>query len=371
MNLSKTALCRIITACALIICVAGIVGGMISILPVFGLRSPGSNVSWVRYFVTNQHIWRVPIEFYLAATAVVLLTTRRSIHWSMLLCTVLFAVNLGMIRHNPRDILLWIMILSSVIGLYALNAAFAGTLKTFGLEFIDDIRHIRRKSASAWKLSVVVLAGAFVINYLHDEIIMRSSEDARDERLLKQYRNARAKSTEPGVVRLEIFTDYQCPACSQLTPKYLETAAAAGGGAVLMELRDFPLDSTCNDDISREKPSPHPAACVAAYAVRLTERDVPDNVHGLRAWLYANRTALNDDVIRQRLKETGVNNPEDMFDSEITQSVQADIQAAKNYGIGAVPFVVLNGVLLPPGLNPSKLGMLLEYEIGVVDENIK
>jgi hypothetical protein len=364
MNLSKTMSRRIITICALIICAAGIAGGVISILPVLGLRSPGSNVSWIRYFVTNQNIWRVPVEFYMAIAAGVLLTARRSIHWSMLLCTALFAVNLGMIRHNPHEILLWIIILSSVVGLYALNAAFTGTIKTFVREFIDDIRHIRRKSAYVWKLAVVVLAGAFVINYLHGEIVRHANEDARDERLLKQYKTNRSKSTESGVIRLEIFTDYQCPACSQLTPKYLETAAATGGGAILVELRDYPLDSACNDNLSREKPSLHPAACSAAYAVRLVEREMPDKVHDLRAWLYANRTELDNNAIKQKLMETGVKDPQDMFDSVITQAVRADIQKAKNYGINAVPFVVLNGVLLPPGLNPSKLEMLLEYEMG-------
>ena len=363
MSLSRTTSCRITTICALIICVVGIACGVISILPVLGWRSPESNASGFRYFVTNQNIWRVPVEFYMAIAAVVLLTARRSIHWSMLLCTFLFAINLWMIRHNPRDILLWITMLSSVIGLYALNAAFTGTLKTFGREFIDDIRHIRQRSAAVWRVAVVAFAGAFVINFLHGEIIRYASEDARDERLLKQYRTTRAESIEPGTIKLEIFTDYQCPACSQLTPKYLDTAEATGGGTIIVELRDFPLDSACNDNISREKPSMHPVACSAAYAVRLTERDVPSKVNDLRAWLYANRTELNDDVIRQKLSETGINNTEDMFDSEIMQTVRADIQKAKTYGIGAVPFVVLNGVLLPPGLNPSKLEMLLEYEM--------
>jgi predicted DsbA family dithiol-disulfide isomerase len=364
MSLSKTASRRIITTCALIICAAGIAGGAISIMPMLGLRSPGSNVSWVRYFAANQSIWRVPVEFYMAMAAGILLTVRRSIHWSMLLCTVLFAISLWVIRHNSRDVLLWIIILLSVVGLYALNAAFAGTLKTFGREFIDDIMYIRQRSASVWKLAVVLLAGVFVINYLHGEIIRHASEDAKDERLLKQYRDARAESVEPGVIRLEIFTDYQCPACSQLTPKYLETAEAVGGAAILVELRDYPLDSACNNNLSREKPSMHPAACVAAYAVRLAEREMPDKAADLRAWLYANRTELDNDVIQQKLIEAGVNNPHDMFDSAITQAVRADIQAAKSYGIGAVPFVVLNGVLLPPGLNPSKLEMLLEYEMG-------
>ena len=53
-----------------------------------------------------------------------------------------------------------------------------------------------------------------------------------------------------------------------------------------------------------------------------------------------------------------------MFDSEIKQEVRKDLQDARNYGISGVPSVVLNGVLLPPGLNPTQLEMLLEYEIG-------
>jgi len=363
MSISETPFGRTVAACALIIFAACIASGVIFLSLTLGMLSPGTNTSWVRYFATTQTIWRVPIEFYIAVIAAMLLIARRSIHWSMLLCTILLAINLGMIRRNTFDILLWVTILTSLIGLYILNESFTGTLKTFGRGFINDIRLIQQKSALVWKLTTVILAGAFVINYLHGAIIRQASEEAMDERLLKHYKTTRASSTGPGGIRLKIFTDYQCPACSQLAPKYLETVAAAGGGTIFVELRDYPLDSTCNDSNPSSGTLPHPAACSAAYAVRLVDREAPNKVKDFRAWLYANRTELDDDIILQKLNEIGVNNKEDMFNPEIKHAVRTDVLAAKNYGISGVPSVVLNGVLLPPGLNPSKLEMLLKFEM--------
>ena len=65
----------------------------------------------------------------------------------------------------------------------------------------------------------------------------------------------------------------------------------------------------------------------------------------------------------QKLDDIGVDNPQDMFVPEIMQAVRADLRSANDYGISGVPSIVLNGVLLPPGLNPTKLKMLLELEM--------
>jgi len=343
---------------------------MIYIMPTLGLL-PLDSILWSKYFVTTQTIWRVPIEFYITIVAAVFLTARRSIHWSILLCTVLLSINLGMMFLNPRNTLLWITILTGVICLHNLSASFTGNLKTVGKELFNDIRRLRRKSASVWKLAAVIFAGAFVINYLHNTIIVQTSEEARDELFLKLYNNARAKLPKPDGIRLKIFTDYQCPACSQLVPKYLETATATGGGAIYVELRDFPLDSACNDLNPSRDTLPHPSACSAAYAVRLAERDAPDKVNDFRTWLYTSQTKLDDDVILQKLYEIGIHNPQDMFDPELKQMVRTDLQEAGKYGIKGIPSLVLNGVLLPPGLSLSRLEMLLNFEMGVADGNVR
>ena len=279
-------------------CFAAITGGVIYILPKIGLSPPGSNILWSRYLVTTQTIWRVPIEFYIATVAVVLLVSRRSVHWSILLGTALFATNLGMINRNPRNVLLWIMILTSLIALHASNSAFTGTLKTFGYNLINDVINIQQRSTAAWKFISVILAGTLFIYYIHNETIKYTSEAARGECLIKQYKNAKEKLSESDGIRLEIFSDYQCAACSQLTPKYLKMANTAGVEAILMKLRDYPLDSSCNDyNSSSGLLLPHQSACSAAYAAKLAERETPDKVDGFRTWLYANQTILDDDVI--------------------------------------------------------------------------
>jgi hypothetical protein len=98
-----------------------------------------------------------------------------------------------------------------------------------------------------WKIVAAILAVAFIINYTHNEIIRQSREEARDARLVEWYKDERNKAGASDGIDLKIFTDYLCPACSQLVPRYLETTLAAEYGIVQVRSLDYPLDAACND----------------------------------------------------------------------------------------------------------------------------
>ena len=347
--MSQIIMKRITMICALVILCFSLASGILVVLPMIGKLTLEPNTSWINYFVIRHTVWRIPIEFYIATVALILLTARRSTSWSMVWSTVLLAVTLGMIRSNPYNASLWIMIIASFSSLCISSAFFDGGFKVFLREISDNIKQIHQQPTSVWKIVAAVLAVVFVLNYIHNEIIIQTSEEARDARLVDWYKDARNKAHVTDGIELKIFTDYQCPACSQLVPKYIETALSTGNDVVQLEFHDYPLDTACNDSPMF---SLHPAACSAAYAARLIDIEMPNESQGFRFWLYSNQSELNDNIIMNRLKEIGINTPQNMFDDEIKKVVRADIQEAKAYGIGAVPSVVLNSVLLPSGLNP-------------------
>ena len=360
MNRSQILPCRITMICALITLVVSLTGGILFILPVIGKITLGQNTSWINYFMIRQTIWRLPIELYIAIIALILLLVHRSTSWRMIINTLLLAATIGMIRSNPYNISIWVMVSLSFIALCTSSVFYEGNIKVFVKELIDNIKQLHRRQTLIWKSVATILAIAFAANYIHNEIIKQSSEEARDARLLEWYNDARSKVHTIDGLQLKIFTDYQCPACSQLVPKYTETSLTAGNGMVSVGLYDYPLDTACNDSSIS---SLHPAACSAAYAARLVDKEQPSESHDFRSWLYANRSELNDNIILQKLKEIGIADPQDMFDNEIILAVHNDVKDAKAYGVNAVPSVVLNNVLLPAGLNPSKLELLLKSEM--------
>jgi len=366
MSISKALLCRVGIICTLVVLGISLIGGTMLFLLITGKFSVNIDASLIKYFVIYRTIWKVPIGFYVAIIALISLSAHRSVSWSVFWNTVLFAGTLGMLRDNPSNILLWIMIISGFIALCISSATFEGGLKVFLTELFDSMKQLRQRPASAWKIVAATLAVAFVVNYVHNEMVIRTSVEARDTHLLEWYKDAHNKVIAANETKLKIFTDYQCPACSQLVPEYLKTAIAAGNGAAMIEFHDYPLDASCNDLLES---SLHPAACYAAYAVRLIDKEIPEDGHDFRSWLYAHRAELSYEVILRRLEEIGINNPGDMFNEEIKQAVYADIQAAKAYGINSVPSVVLNEVLLPAGLNPNKLELLMKY-VMAASENL-
>lgn len=362
MGLSNTSTERIAIICVLLICGASMTSCAVAVFPMVWPHMVVADLSWMRYFVTHLTIWRLPLECYIALLSSGLLVARNS-HWRIVVMTLLFAGSLGSLRSNLYNLSLIVTTLASITGLCASCASIKSNASDYVLGLIGDVTRIRRTPASIWKLSTTVLAVAFVITYLHGAVIRRTSEEADNARLLEWYHDAKGTSYSTERMTLEIFTDYQCPACSRLVPQYLQLSTAIRGDAMQITLKDYPLDSACNDLYPQRGALPHLAACSAAYAARLVSREKPNDVHAFRTWLYENRARLNDEFIVQKLRTMGVDNPQRMFDPGVQQAVYSDLNEAKKHGITAIPSVVLNGVLLPAGISSEKLKILLESEV--------
>jgi protein-disulfide isomerase len=104
----------------------------------------------------------------------------------------------------------------------------------------------------------------------------------------------RSGQTAPVVVVM--FLDWQCPACRAVHGAYgpiFEAWERSNPGAVTVVLKDYPLNSSCNSNVSVAM---HAGACAAAVAVRLArERGTAEP---LIAWLFANQETLTPESVK-------------------------------------------------------------------------
>jgi hypothetical protein len=159
-----------------------------------------------------------------------------------------------------------------------------------------------------------------------------------------QVRQERAQATAEKTVRVIEFHDYQCGPCRAFfdhTRPTIDPYPTPAGARVHLEVRDFPLDASCNRAVSN---SIHPVACQAAAAVRIAasagKRDV------LEKWLFANQGALTTALLETHLASLGLL-PEYRagYDSAISQ-VREDIELAQALNVNGTPTVFVNGVRL-------------------------
>jgi hypothetical protein len=66
-------------------------------------------------------------------------------------------------------------------------------------------------------------------------------------------------------------------------------------------LKDYPLDSECNVNVTGG--GPHPSACEAAVAVRLAQSH--NRVEAMEEWLFTNQPSLTPPVVRQAARDVG------------------------------------------------------------------
>jgi uncharacterized membrane protein/protein-disulfide isomerase len=157
------------------------------------------------------------------------------------------------------------------------------------------------------------------------------------------------------------FNDYQCPPCRQSYMEYKSVFAkyeSSQPGAVRLVLKDFPLDSKCNANVTTTL---HPAACEAAVAVRLAREH--DRVAPLEEWLFANQPTLTPEAVRQAAREVGqVANFDARYEMTLEQ-VKADIAYGRQLGVRSTPTFFINGVKVEGGLPAQYFDQAIAFEL--------
>ena len=157
------------------------------------------------------------------------------------------------------------------------------------------------------------------------------------------------------------FNDYQCPPCRQSYMEYKSVFAkyeSSQPGAVRLVLKDFPLDSRCNSNVTT---SLHPAACDAAVAVRLAREH--DRVVPLEEWLFANQPTLTPQAVRQAARDVGqVANFDARYESTVEQT-KADIAYGRQLGVHSTPTFFINGVKVEGALPAQYFDQAIAFEL--------
>lgn len=158
------------------------------------------------------------------------------------------------------------------------------------------------------------------------------------------------------------FSDFQCPFCKQAYESLKPILAkynAQQPGAVKLVLKDFPLDSKCNENV--QNGGPHPAACEAAVAVRLARAKNRDQA--LEDWLFANQPAMTSETVRNAAREIGqVADFQQKYASTI-ELVKGDIAFGHSLNVSATPTLFINGVKIAGVLAPPYLDRAIELEL--------
>ena len=157
------------------------------------------------------------------------------------------------------------------------------------------------------------------------------------------------------------FNDFQCPACghSYLTYKpILAKYEAEHPGAVRVVLKDYPLNSQCNLDLTTPM---HPAACEAAVAVRLAKAH--NREEAMEEWLYTHQPSLTPAAVRQAAREIGQVTDFDTKYASTLELVKGDIALGHQLQVRSTPTFFINGVKVEGEWAPQYFDQAIAYEL--------
>jgi uncharacterized membrane protein/protein-disulfide isomerase len=162
------------------------------------------------------------------------------------------------------------------------------------------------------------------------------------------------------------FSDFQCPFCRQayaaLKP-IIDKYNAATPNTVRLVLKDFPLDSKCNEAV--QNGGPHPFACEAAVAVRLAK--AKGREQALEDHLFANQQDFSSENIRKWAREIGGVTDFDAKYASTIEQVKGDIAFGHTLQVGSTPTMFINGVKVVGVLAPQFLDQAIAIELQRAD----
>ncbi len=152
---------------------------------------------------------------------------------------------------------------------------------------------------------------------------------------------------ELAMVRVVVFTDYQCPDCKRLEGEM--SAMVRADGRLSLSIKHFPLSKVCNPHLQQEI---HPDACWAARAA-----EVAGILGGNEAfwrmseWLFERNGSFDQATLLSQVTAMGFDATRfvSMLESaEVGRNISSDIAEAMDLGIqgGNTPMIFINGVEL-------------------------
>ena len=167
--------------------------------------------------------------------------------------------------------------------------------------------------------------------------------------------------TEGAKVLVIKFNDYQCPPCRQSFMEYKNIWTKwekSNPGEVKLVLKDFPLDSECNNNVQQTL---HPAGCEAAVAARLSRER--NRINQFEDWVFTNQPTLTPEAVAKAAKDVAdVPNFEARYQAVLEQ-VKADIAYGRTLGVRSTPTFFINGVKVEGALPAAYFDQAIAYEL--------
>ena len=193
---------------------------------------------------------------------------------------------------------------------------------------------------ASYSLSTLILAGTTFAYNNH-----KKNQMNKNSAQLIQYYNQLASVETPKVeapyflekasdapLHLIKFSDFQCPACRTLS-NALHKIATKYKGKINMQYLFYPLDNSCNPEVS--KPF-HTLACEAAYLASC----LPEKFKQVESDIFDNQENLSKKWITNYAKKENVY---DCYNSPSTkEKIVQIINAAKPYQIKGTPTLIIN-----------------------------
>ena len=166
---------------------------------------------------------------------------------------------------------------------------------------------------------------------------------------------------EGAAVLVVKFNDYQCPPCRQSFMDYKSVWSkwdASNPGEVKLVLKDFPLDTECNNTVQQTL---HPAGCEAAVGARLSREK--NRITQFEEWVFANQPTLTPEAVKRAARDVGeVQNFDARYDAVLEQ-VKADIAYGRTLGVRSTPTFFINGVKLEGALPAAYFDQAIAFEL--------
>jgi len=142
------------------------------------------------------------------------------------------------------------------------------------------------------------------------------------------------------------FSDFQCPFCVRAAKDLSELVGTTT--EVSLVFRNFPLDTSCNPNVTRQM---HANACLAAYAAECAGKQ--DRFWEYHDVLFENGQRLGRDALVTYAERIGldVRAFDQCLDDPATHDrVAADVEAASRAGVNSTPTLFINGRLVEGAL---------------------
>jgi len=260
-----------------------------------------------------------------------------------------------------------------VIGLFIVTGASADVpISSLPRRAFADLRGLRRRPLAMTVALLLVAGSASALALFPREgaqaapaapaPLATGQESAFEHWFSQQPREAVAVPNDGAKVLIVKFNDYECPSCANTWRTYksiFEKYAAEDPGQVRLVYLDYPLNSSCNDNVMGG--GPHPYACDAAVAVRLAAEK--GKKEAMQAWCYDNQENMSGPAIREALKDIAGVSDFDARYPDVIKQVKQDVALGQTLGVHATPTYFIDGVKVEGGLAPQYFDAAIAYEL--------